>query len=119
MKFKHASCKKQWSFFYLLACLFLFAASVQAACTVRDDAGNLITIQPARRIISLAPDVTEILFAIGAGKHIIGVMSGSDYPENAQNLPRIGSFAGLDIEKIISLKPDLIITWDVYLLVIY
>ncbi len=84
-----------------------------AACTVRDDAGNIIKLNHhATRIISLAPDITETLFAIGAGEKVVAVMSGSDYPAKALQIPRIGSYASLDLEKIIALKPDLIITWD-------
>lgn len=86
--------------------------SVNAACTVTDDAGTLIHLnQAAKRIISLAPDITENLFAIGAGDHLVGVVSGSDYPEKARRILQVGSYRGLDLERIISLHPDLIVTW--------
>ena len=89
-----------------------FSSHTMAACKVTDDAGSEIHLsQPARRIISLAPDITETLFAIGAGDHVIGVMQGSDYPEAAKKIPVTGSYTGLDMEKIISLHPDLIVTW--------
>lgn len=93
--------------------LVLIFPSAFAACTVKDDAGLLIHLNsPARRIVSLAPDMTEILFAIGADKQIAGVMSGSDYPPAALRLPVMGSHSGLDLERILSLHPDLIITWS-------
>ncbi len=66
---------------------------------------------PAQRIISLAPDITEDLFAIGAGKQMVGVENNSDYPPAAQKVTKIGGFTGLDIERIATLSPDLIITW--------
>ncbi|MBA3660854.1 MAG: cobalamin-binding protein [Gammaproteobacteria bacterium] len=77
-----------------------------------DDVGNVINLtKPAERIISLAPDITEILFAIGAGSKIVGVIQGCDYPAGAKKIPIIGAFHGLDLERIIALEPDLIITW--------
>jgi iron complex transport system substrate-binding protein len=92
---------------------FVFVMNPAFACDVIDDAGNHIHLsQPAKRIISLAPDITESLFALGAGNHIVGVMSGSDYPPAATSIQTIGSYAGLDLERIIALQPDLIITWD-------
>ncbi len=65
----------------------------------------------AIRIISLAPDITETLFAIGAGSQIVGVIKGSDYPAQAAGLPVVGSYSGLDLERILSLHPDLVMTW--------
>ncbi|QLI82829.1 cobalamin-binding protein [Chitinibacter fontanus] len=91
----------------------LFASTAaQAAITVKDDVGNTITLaQPAKRIISLAPHVTEDLFAIGAGKLIVGAVNYSDYPPEANKIERIGGYNGFDLERIRALKPDLIIGW--------
>lgn len=61
------------------------------------------------RIVALTPALTEILFAIGAGAQIVGVSSHSDYPEAAKLLPRVGDYAKPNLEKLIALKPDLII----------
>lgn len=86
--------------------------AVQADISVKDDKGNLVTLkQPAKRIISLAPHITESLFAAGAGNKIIGAVSYSDYPEAAKKIPRVGGYPSADLEKIISLKPDLVIVW--------
>ncbi|MDD5669045.1 MAG: cobalamin-binding protein [Candidatus Omnitrophica bacterium] len=60
------------------------------------------------RIISLAPATTEILFALGLDKQIIGISSYCNYPEQAKNKDRVGTFSEPNIEKIISLKPDMI-----------
>ncbi len=69
--------------------------------------------QPApQRIISLAPHVTEILFAIGAGDKLVGVMAHSDYPPEAKLLPVVGDFSRLDMEAVIGLAPDLVIAWQ-------
>lgn len=88
-------------------------ASLQAAVTVVDDKGNTVRLsQPASRIISLAPHITESLFTAGAGSKIIGAVAYSDYPEAAKEIPRIGGYPSLDIEKIVSMKPDLVIAWS-------
>lgn len=83
-----------------------------AAITVHDDGGNAVTVvQPARRIVSLAPHVTELLFAAGGGDRIVGAVSYSDFPPAANNIPRIGDNRQVDIERLIALKPDLIVLW--------
>jgi len=90
----------------------LAAGQVQAAVTVKDDDGNTITLQkPAQRVISLAPHVTELLFAAGGGSHVVGVVSYSDFPEEAKKIPQIGSNREVDLERIMALKPDLIVVW--------
>ncbi|MDH3513261.1 MAG: cobalamin-binding protein [Gammaproteobacteria bacterium] len=87
--------------------------SVFGDISVVDDAGNNVTLrQPARRIISLAPHATELLYAAGAGDYVVGVVEYSDFPEPARLLPRVGSGAGLDLEKIAGLRPDLVIAWQ-------
>lgn len=94
--------------------LVFFCSSLQIyADEIRDDSGQLIRCSnPAKRIISLAPDITETLFAIGAGDRIVGVVSGSDFPAEAKKIPRVGSYSGIDLEIIVTLHPDLIVTWS-------
>jgi len=75
-----------------------------------DEAGRKVRIPyPAKRIISLAPSITEILFALGLNEEIAAVTKFCDYPEAALSKPRIGGFVNPDVEKIVSLKPDLVI----------
>lgn len=62
----------------------------------------------AMTIVSTAPSVTEILYAIGAGDEIKGVDVSSDYPQEVKNVEKVGDFNGLDIEKIIALDPDIV-----------
>jgi iron complex transport system substrate-binding protein len=97
-----------------LLALVLFACCglLHAEIAVVDDSGVTVRLaQPARRIISLAPHVTESLFAIGAGERIVGTAEYSDYPEAAKKIARIGGYASLDLEAIVGLKPDLVIVW--------
>jgi iron complex transport system substrate-binding protein len=80
---------------------------------VQDETGNIIDLpKSAQRIISLAPHITEMLFAIGAGQQIVGVVSYSNYPEEAKQILNIGGYNKLDIEAIVALQPDLIIAWQ-------
>ena len=98
--------------FILAIITLLAAAGAQAAkypLKVTDCRGKQITI-PAepRRIISTAPSNTEILYALGLGDRIVGVTSWCDYPVEAKKKPKIGDRV-ISIEKIISLKPDIVI----------
>jgi len=80
---------------------------------VSDDAGQVVTLpRPAQRIVSLAPHLTEILFAVGAGSRVVGVVQYSDYPPAAKKLPRIGGYEQVDLEAVIGLHPDLIVAWQ-------
>ncbi|CAM2935657.1 cobalamin-binding protein [Pseudoalteromonas distincta] len=63
------------------------------------------------RIIALAPHIVENLFAIGAGDNIVGTVDYADYPAEAKNIERIGGYYGVSLEKILALKPDLVIAW--------
>jgi len=94
----------------LLTCAL--AGAAQGATTVKDDAGLTVTLdKPALRVISMAPHATELLFAAGGGGRVVGAVNYSDYPEAAKSIPRIGSNREIDIERVIALKPDLIVAW--------
>lgn len=87
-------------------------ATVFATISVLDDSGNAVTLAaPAQRIVSLSPHATELLFAAGAGQQVVGVSEYSDFPAAAKQLPSVGGSGQLDIERIVSLKPDLIVAW--------
>jgi iron complex transport system substrate-binding protein len=99
------------------ACALLLLGAIvpppaHAAVQATDDAGATVTLaEPARRIVSVAPHLTELLFAAGAGDRIVGAVAYSDHPPAAQAIPRIGDSAQLDLERIVSLQPDLIVVW--------
>ena len=87
--------------------------STPAPVQVTDDLGKALTFaQAPQKIVSLAPSVTEILFAIGAGNRVVGVQDFSTYPPEAASLPKIGGFP-LNYELIASLQPDLCIGADI------
>jgi iron complex transport system substrate-binding protein len=98
---------------YCLSGALLLAANFSyATITVIDDGGNTLSLPTsAKRIISLAPHTTELLFAAGAGKNILGVSSFSDFPPEASRITSVGSSTQLDIERIVSLRPDLVVAW--------
>ena len=80
---------------------------------VTDDGGHRVTLAaPARHIVSLAPYITELLFAAGAGNTVTGASEYSDYPAAARRIPRIGGGGGLDLERILALHPDLVVAWQ-------
>ena len=80
---------------------------------VRDDEGTLITLKtPAQRIVSLAPSLTELIYAAGAFEKLVGVAEYSDFPPAAKELPIVGRFDILDIERIVQLNPDLVVAWQ-------
>jgi len=96
-----------------LLALALLHGAAGAAVTVLDDSGNRVTLAPpAQRVISMSPHVTELLFAAGGGARVVGAVNFSDYPEAAKALPLVGSNASLDMEKLVSLKPDLLVVWQ-------
>lgn len=98
----------------LLTALFGLLTAVQAgAVSVTDDLGRTVTLaQPAERVVSLAPHVTELLFAAGAGGRVVGAVNHSDYPPPARDIPRVGGYDAVDFERILSLEPDLVVAWD-------
>jgi len=68
--------------------------------------------EPARRIITLSPHLTELVFTAGAGDRLVGVVEYSDYPQAAVSLPRIGDAFRIDYEAVADLAPDLILAWQ-------
>ena len=115
-----SSCKQifaRGANWFLMALLSL--ALVLTACSpteqiptqyVFDDLGRLVAINGTpQRIVSLAPSITEILFALGLGDKVVGVTDWCDYPPEALDKEKVGSYNTPDIEKIVALNPDLIL----------
>ena len=97
---------------FLVATLAVLPAA-RADLLVTDDSGREIRLKAAaRRIVTLAPHATEILYAAGAGERLVGTVEFSDYPPAAKKVPRVGSYERLDLEAISALKPDLVIAWE-------
>ncbi len=99
-------------FLALTATIALLPAA-HADLVFKDDSGREVRLKgPARRIVTLAPHATEMLYAAGAGEWLIGTVEYSDYPPAAKKVPRVGSYDRFDLEAISALKPDLVIAWE-------
>jgi iron complex transport system substrate-binding protein len=86
--------------FFIIIALFLGISQVASAAEFAS---------PPKRIVSLAPSMTEILYALGLGDNIVGVTTFCDYPEEAKKKPKIGGMSNPSLEAVISLKPDIVV----------
>jgi len=92
--------------------LFSGGVAAHAEIVVTDDTGREVRLEaPARRVVTLAPHLTEMLFAVGAGDAAVGAVAYSDYPPAALELPRVGGARGVDVEAVLALEPDLVLAW--------
>ncbi|HEX5394445.1 MAG TPA: cobalamin-binding protein [Rhodocyclaceae bacterium] len=97
----------------LSTALSLVCTWAQADVQVTDGSGALVRLAaPARRIVSLAPHMTEVLFEVGAGDKVVGAVEYSDYPEAAKKVRRVGGYSRVDLEAVAALRPDLIVAWQ-------
>jgi len=95
-----------------VAAVALAASWPARGATYVDDAGRTVTLErPATRVVTLAPNLTELVYAVGAGAALVGTVSLSDYPAEARAVPRIGDHRRFDIERLLTLKPDLVLAW--------
>jgi iron complex transport system substrate-binding protein len=93
-------------------CGALLAGGALAAITVTDDAGRAVTLaRPAQRIVALAPNLVEQLYAIGAGARIVAATEFADHPPAARALPRVARAHSVDLERVAAARPDLIVLW--------
>jgi len=100
----------KWSIIIAACALVLARPAACPAATFQDALGRQVVLaKDPVRIIALAPSLTEILFFLGLDERIAGVADYSNYPEAARDKPRVGSYVNVNIEKIISLAPDLAI----------
>ncbi len=94
----------------LPVCLLLGITGIRAQISLVDDLQRPIVLpRPATRIVSLAPSITESLFAIGAGDQVVGVTEYCNYPPEAQSRRHVGGMINPSIETIVGLQPDLIL----------
>jgi len=100
-----------------LTALFIFMSPYSnnmalANVSVIDDVGEEIElVEPAKKIVSLSPGLTELIYYAGGERFLKGVVSYSDFPKSAKIIPQVGSYNSIDIEKIVALSPDLVISW--------
>ena len=98
--------------FTTLAVLGAQPVAAAGPVSVSDDAGRTVKLDaPARRVVALAPNLVELVYAAGGGASIVGAIRYSDYPPQAKKLPRIGDAFALNLERIAQLDPDLVLVW--------
>jgi len=96
----------------VLVLLLVQVAGVRAEIALADDRGRDLVLQgPAQRIVSLAPNLTELLFAAGAGARLVGTVAYSDFPAPARRVARVGDSTAIDVERVVALKPDVVLAW--------
>jgi iron complex transport system substrate-binding protein len=88
------------------------AAGASALQLQDDDQHALQLTGPAQRIVSLAPGATAMLFAAGAGEHVVGTSAYSNEPEAAKRIERVGDAQSFDLERILALHPDVVVVWS-------
>jgi iron complex transport system substrate-binding protein len=76
------------------------------------DGAELRLEEPAQRLVTLSPNLAELVYAAGAGDALLATVEYSEYPEAAARLPRVGDAFRLDIEGIVAQRPDLVLAWD-------
>ena len=104
---------RSFALFALLAIASVPAAFAGGAVTLVDDAGRTVTLpHTPQRIVSTAPGATEMLFAAGAGARVIATVEFSDEPAEAKQVPRIGDSNAVDIERLVALRPDVVVVWE-------
>jgi iron complex transport system substrate-binding protein len=92
--------------------LALAASAAQAEVRVTDDLGHSVVLAaPAKRVVSLGPHLTELVYAAGGGDAMVGAIRYSDFPAAARALPVVGDAHAIDFERIAQLKPDLVLVW--------
>jgi len=90
----------------------LWSLTAGSAIELRDDRGVLVRLAaPAERVVALAPNLTELAYAAGAGGRLVGVARFSDYPEAARRVAQVGDAARVDVERIAALEPHLVLAW--------
>jgi len=90
----------------------LLAGNANGSIVVREDDGRIVTLpKHAQRVISFSPGNTELIFAAGGADRLVGVLMFSDFPEAAKRIPVVGDSRELDMERIFTLKPDLLVVW--------
>lgn len=108
--------RKYFSIMATLSILLCLGCAQQSPPgNIVDGLGRSVTIDKIpQRIVSLAPSNTEILFALGLGDKVVGVTEYCNYPQEAMTKPKVGGFSNVDIEKVVSLEPDLVLATHIH-----
>lgn len=100
-----------------ISCIFFLSCGITPVgaqpVRVQDDSGALVQLAaPAQRVVTLAPHLTEILYAAGAGRSLVGTVRHADFPDAAKSVPRLGDALHVNVEALLALQPDLVLAWQ-------
>ncbi len=97
----------------LLFCLLAVGVPLQAApVAVTDDSGARVQLsQPAQRVVALTPHLAEVMYAVGAGRRLVGTVQHADFPDAARRVPRFGDALQINLESLLQSQPDLVLGW--------
>ncbi|WP_051785847.1 cobalamin-binding protein [Endozoicomonas numazuensis] len=102
---------KHFSLFLFALLSYCSSTYAQQVCVTDDKSRQVCLEEPLKRIISLSPGSTELIYASGAGSRVIAADDHSDYPPEVKSVEHIGGFPNINIEAIAALKPDAVIAW--------
>ncbi|NND69134.1 MAG: cobalamin-binding protein [Halioglobus sp.] len=103
---------RRYAHFAQFMAVLLIALPVQAEIRMRDALEREVVLPgPAQRVVSLAPHITEVVYAAGAGEQLVGAVAYSNYPPEALDVTRVGAYDSISLETIVSLQPDLVLAW--------
>ena len=95
----------------LMALLCVTSLFARAADFIDDSARRHAFATPPQRVATLAPSLTELVYAAGAGSRLVATVIGSDYPPEARAVPSVGDYQRVDVERLLRLKPDVVLVW--------
>jgi vitamin B12 transport system substrate-binding protein len=102
-------------FYQLLHSIRLAVSLLMVGCFVASmpsSATSTAAPTPPKRLVVLAPNLVELIYSLGAGDQIVATTDHADYPAPARAIPRVGNYAAISLEKVVALKPDLVLVWD-------
>lgn len=106
------ACAALWCRVALSVVLCTSAMNACGVVQVTDDLGVSLSLhRPAQRVVALAPHITELLFAVGAGASVVATVDHADYPAEARQIPSLGSHQSISVEALLRFAPDLVVAW--------
>ncbi|MGD9021501.1 MAG: cobalamin-binding protein [Lysobacterales bacterium] len=103
--------RRLWPALSILVCMLSHASAGAAVVLRHSDGGELVLDDTAQRIVTLAPNLAELVFSAGAGERLVGTVEYSNFPPAARQVPRVGDAFRIDLEGVLALRPDLVIAW--------
>lgn len=101
-----------WGGLLLISTTLSFASAADLKTCVTDDLGGSVCASQVRRVVTLSPHATELIAYMGGANVLVGVDRTSNYPPSVRSLPVVGDSQRVDLERLVSLRPDLVVAWS-------